>query len=283
MSRLSTAAAVALMVMVPAVLSAEALAITRTLSLGSRGDEVSALQTLLAGDPIIYPEGLVTGYFGPLTRAAIQRFQASEGIVWNGDETSTGLGLVGPRTRAALARIHSASQSAMSDTPRTITDTISDSTLHMNDAAWRIDENVSNPPVASLDREAQMNALIEKLEAYVAELQDRVWQMNANAPTAPASHSEAVPEPASVIPEAQSVTTASEDDLQIAAPRSVTGPCPGVLHWLNQEGEAGWIRRCEAATGDQGMAYGGMTHSCREWITICKADPTYLGRPGLSR
>src|SRR3989344_8129449 len=41
---------------------------------GSEGDQVTLLQTLLAADAALYPEGRITGYFGPLTRRALQRF-----------------------------------------------------------------------------------------------------------------------------------------------------------------------------------------------------------------
>lgn len=61
--------------------------------------DVTRLQTLLAKDPAVYPEGLVTGYFGPATLAAVKRFQLKEGLVTEG---SPGYGLVGPATRAAL-------------------------------------------------------------------------------------------------------------------------------------------------------------------------------------
>ena len=78
-------------------------AFDRTITLGATGDDVSALQEFLAEDTSIYPEGLVTGYFGPLTEAAVKRWQARNGIVSAGDSNTTGWGLVGPRTRALIA------------------------------------------------------------------------------------------------------------------------------------------------------------------------------------
>ncbi len=42
---------------------------------GMTGNDVKTLQTLLATWPNIYPEGLVTGFFGPLTQKAVTRFQ----------------------------------------------------------------------------------------------------------------------------------------------------------------------------------------------------------------
>lgn len=77
-------------------------AISTQLDFGDRGSEVTELQTHLSTDVNIYPEGLVTGYFGQLTKAAVERFQTSEGIVSQGTPVSTGYGRVGPITRAAI-------------------------------------------------------------------------------------------------------------------------------------------------------------------------------------
>ena len=72
---------------------------SRLLSVGSKGEDVTALQTYLVQDPAVYPEGLITGYFGPATRRAIGRFQEKYGIAKAGDP---GYGTVGPKTRAKL-------------------------------------------------------------------------------------------------------------------------------------------------------------------------------------
>ncbi len=66
------------------------------------GGDVSRLQIFLALDPAIYPEALVTGYYGPATTRAVQRWQKARGIVSSGTPDSTGYGAVGPRTRAAM-------------------------------------------------------------------------------------------------------------------------------------------------------------------------------------
>jgi peptidoglycan hydrolase-like protein with peptidoglycan-binding domain len=76
--------------------------LTRALSMGSKGTDVSSLQTFLAQDPSVYPEAMVTGYFGPLTEKAVQRWQAKYGVVSSGTPDSTGFGVVGPKTRAAI-------------------------------------------------------------------------------------------------------------------------------------------------------------------------------------
>jgi peptidoglycan hydrolase-like protein with peptidoglycan-binding domain len=63
---------------------------------------VAALQQFLAEDPSLYPEGTVSGYFGALTEAAVQRFQARYGIVSSGSAATTGYGAIGPKTRAKM-------------------------------------------------------------------------------------------------------------------------------------------------------------------------------------
>jgi PKD repeat protein len=77
--------------------------IGRTLKVGSSGDDVKALQEYLAQNPTIYPEGSITGYYGNLTMRAVQRWQAQNNIVSSGTPATTGYGMVGPRTAAAIA------------------------------------------------------------------------------------------------------------------------------------------------------------------------------------
>lgn len=72
------------------------------LSFGARGNAVKILQEFLAKDSNVYPEGLVTGYFGKATRDAVKKFQCLHDIVCTGDEATTGYGRVGPRTKAKI-------------------------------------------------------------------------------------------------------------------------------------------------------------------------------------
>lgn len=53
------------------------LRITKQLRLGMTDEEVKMLQEILATDPSIYPEGLITGYYGRLTEQAVRRLQKS--------------------------------------------------------------------------------------------------------------------------------------------------------------------------------------------------------------
>ena len=73
---------------------------TRTLSLNTQGQDVRLLQTILAQDKEVYPEGKITGIFGPLTLKAVQSFQLKHKIV--NSPYDTGYGIVGPKTREKL-------------------------------------------------------------------------------------------------------------------------------------------------------------------------------------
>lgn len=81
------------------------LNLTVNLQRGSSGSQVTALQTALKTDVSVYPEGIVSGFFGALTEKAVQRFQAKYGIVSSGTPATTGYGRVGPKTRAKLNEV----------------------------------------------------------------------------------------------------------------------------------------------------------------------------------
>lgn len=83
----------ALIFMIVPLLS-HAATLDRELQVGMSGSDVSALQTFLAQDSTIYPQGLVTGYFGPLTFSAVSNFQSRNGIAT--------VGRVGPITLSAI-------------------------------------------------------------------------------------------------------------------------------------------------------------------------------------
>lgn len=78
-----------------------ALPFTRSLFLGMRGDDVTTLQKQLIEDGLLAAD-TATGFFGPLTQAAVQRWQVANNIVSSGDQHTTGWGIVGKKTLAAL-------------------------------------------------------------------------------------------------------------------------------------------------------------------------------------
>jgi len=57
----------------------------QVLKRGMRGEEVKMIQEILRQDPEIYPEGLATGYYGPLTEAAVKRLQKRYGLPQTGE------------------------------------------------------------------------------------------------------------------------------------------------------------------------------------------------------
>lgn len=61
---------------------------------GASGDEVKAIQEFLASDSSVYPAGLKTGFFGPMTTEAIKRFQTKNGLEVTG--------AINTETKAAL-------------------------------------------------------------------------------------------------------------------------------------------------------------------------------------
>ena len=81
-----------------------------TMYMGSKSSDVYRLQQLLASDSSLYPEGLVTGYYGSLIQTAVGRFQLKYGVVSSSD--SLGYGIAGPKTREKLREVFGANISA---------------------------------------------------------------------------------------------------------------------------------------------------------------------------
>jgi len=77
-------------------------AISKRLQKGMKDSQISTLQQWLSQDKDIYPEGTVSGFYGPLTEKAVQKFQEKYGIAGPGE---AGYGVVGPKTRAKLLEI----------------------------------------------------------------------------------------------------------------------------------------------------------------------------------
>lgn len=78
----------------PVATPAQTNVFIKTLQRGIRDGEVKQLQEFLRQYPEIYPEGLITGYFGSFTEKAVKKFQEKYSI--------ESIGIVGPKTRAKL-------------------------------------------------------------------------------------------------------------------------------------------------------------------------------------
>ena len=80
------------------------------LKVGAENSDVKQLQGILVREGV-YPEGIVSGYFGSLTQKAVQSFQEKYGIAKSGE---VGYGEVGPNTRAKLNQLISGSAAGTS-------------------------------------------------------------------------------------------------------------------------------------------------------------------------
>lgn len=89
---IAIAAVSSLFVVLPFLAQADTF--NRQLETGMNGTDVSTLQTFLAEDPTMYPQGLVTGYFGFLTKSAVANFQSRNNL--------PSVGRVGPATLPVL-------------------------------------------------------------------------------------------------------------------------------------------------------------------------------------
>lgn len=76
--------------------------LSRNLSFGSRGSDVTQLQQFLISQNLLSADS-ATGYFGRLTLVGVQKFQCKAMQICSGSPYTNGYGSVGPKTRAAIA------------------------------------------------------------------------------------------------------------------------------------------------------------------------------------
>jgi peptidoglycan hydrolase-like protein with peptidoglycan-binding domain len=103
------------------------------LDLGETNSDVTNLQSFFKDNSSIYPEGLVTGYFGGLTKSAVQRFQAQYGL----DQ----VGRVGPMTRDRINTLISSGGWTATDMSGPAISSVSKSTNNTSVTfSWNTDE-----------------------------------------------------------------------------------------------------------------------------------------------
>lgn len=119
-------------IMMAMPLFASAAVLSMQLEPGMTNSDVSALQTFLAADAAIYPEGIVSGFYGPLTVAAVKRYQTAHGL--------SAVGRVGPATLASInGMTDSGNVSGDINAPTTLTHSTSVSTNSAT-VAWTLNE-----------------------------------------------------------------------------------------------------------------------------------------------
>jgi peptidoglycan hydrolase-like protein with peptidoglycan-binding domain len=129
----------ALMLATPAL----AATISTQMDIGAKGGDVTTLQQTFAADSSLYPEGLVTGYFGSLSSAAVKRFQARNNIVSSGTAVTTGYGRVGPSTIATFNAVYGGGNTSYGDTAPTISDVSLTATSGGMNVSWVTDQQAT--------------------------------------------------------------------------------------------------------------------------------------------
>jgi len=115
-------------------MKAQAATLSASLHVGSRGADVTTLQTFLAQNSNIYPQGTITCYFGSLTKAAVIQYQLEANL--------TADGVVGPNTRASM-NAYLAQGLSPDFTAPTLTNITVQTTTNGATIAWNTSENAT--------------------------------------------------------------------------------------------------------------------------------------------
>lgn len=130
------------------------------LTVGSSGEAVTALQNAVGVSP-------ATGYFGAVTKAAVQKYQAANGI--------SATGYVGPLTRAALNK---------SVTTTTTTTTTGSTAVVNSGVEGTLTANKSSIPSSTVYEGDSMKSLLGiKLEAKLSEINVQRVKLSLGAST----------------------------------------------------------------------------------------------------
>jgi peptidoglycan hydrolase-like protein with peptidoglycan-binding domain len=117
------------------LLVTHAATLNRELEIGMSGSDVGILQTYLATDKNVYPSGMVTNYFGSLTKAAVSVFQTNNGI--------PSVGRVGPVTLIAINNKLNDSTVGSNRTAPSISSIKTNTTTSSADVTWNTDQLAS--------------------------------------------------------------------------------------------------------------------------------------------
>ncbi|MEK7564647.1 MAG: peptidoglycan-binding protein [Patescibacteria group bacterium] len=134
---------------VTTVSTSPAIKIDSELNPGARNDEVMDLQKLLAKDPEIYPEGTVSGFYGPKTTAAVKKFQAKYGLPT--------VGRVGPATMAKLNEVLGVQMVVTPTTPSTTASVADQIQTQIQTIQSQIQSLTSGTVVGSVSVNSELN------------------------------------------------------------------------------------------------------------------------------
>jgi len=108
-------------------------AIVGYMNTGSKGANVTQLQQFLATNSLIYPQGIITGYFGGLTKASVVQFQLNYNI--------DPIGRVGPSTLSKVNSIISSGFGLDIEAPIT-TNSSTQTSVNSATINWSANESV---------------------------------------------------------------------------------------------------------------------------------------------
>jgi peptidoglycan hydrolase-like protein with peptidoglycan-binding domain len=141
--------AVTLLTVVPFIAQAETF--NRQMQLGMSGADIGMLQSFLAKDSTLYPQGLVTNYYGFLTKSAVSNFQSRNGL--------PAVGRVGPATLPVLNAQYSGGASTSDDSASIISNVTVTTNSSSSNISWNTNESAkgviyySTSPLVTYERE----------------------------------------------------------------------------------------------------------------------------------
>lgn len=157
-----------------ASVSGQAMAFTRLTSqmgVGAQSADVTNLQTFLASNGAVYPAGLVTGYYGPMTEAAVRNFQIGYGI--------SALGNVGPQTQMAVNAVIDSGRNIDVSNPAIFGVSVSPSTRSAT-VSWNNSESAKAQVFYSTSQITSVESAQAKTAPYISGsvVTDNTFSMN---------------------------------------------------------------------------------------------------------
>ncbi len=151
------------------------LQLGRVLGQGSSGNDVENLQRFLKEEGH-FDFDQITGYFGPVTERAVQRFQEAQGIVSEGIPNETGYGQVGPRTAANIAKVTCLTGERPTDEPVTEPDDPEevDEKVDIMETVNTLSEAVSDLLKEEDATEEKIDDIIEALKGIIEDLEEKL-------------------------------------------------------------------------------------------------------------